>query len=49
MVDDVVKAAVERNVAVWKEVLGVIDKNAKDRCVEFCKEENKRLKAIYTR
>ena len=37
-----VKAAVERKEAAWKEVLGAKDEAAKDRCMETYKEDIER-------
>ena len=42
-----VKAAVEREEAVWKEMLGASDEDAKERCMEAYKKE--RLKGVYIR
>ena len=42
--NDQVKAAVKRKEDAWKEVLGVKDKDARERCFEIYKEENKKVK-----
>ena len=44
-----VKIAVERKEAAWKEVLGARDAAAKDRCIEVYKEEKRRLKGVFIR
>ena len=45
-----VKAEVKRRKTAWKEILGVRDEVAKERCVEAYKEEKKKVKGcIYQR
>ena len=41
---DHVKAVVKRKEAAWKEVLGAIDKDVRERCLEVYKEEKKKVK-----
>ena len=47
--NDEVKAAVKRNEATWKEVLGSRDKDAKERCLEVYKEEKRNVKRCICR
>ena len=42
--NDVVKAAVERKEARWKEVLGARNEAANYRCMEVYKEEKRKVK-----
>ena len=49
-VDDVVKVAVERKWCAWKNVLGVKDEAANEKCMEVYKEEKRKVKGcIYKR
>ena len=42
-----VKDAVERKEATWREVLGARDEVAKDGCIGVYKEEKKKLRGLY--
>ena len=44
--NDKVKAAVNRNEAAWKVVLGARDEEAKERCMEDKIDERERLKGV---
>ena len=45
-----VKAEVKRRKTAWKEILGVRDEVARERCMEAYKEEKKKVKGcIYQR
>ena len=39
---DEIKAAVRRKEAAWKEVLATSDEEAKERCMEVYREENRK-------
>ena len=39
-----VKGVVKRKKAAWKEVLGAREEDAKERCMEAYKEENRKVK-----
>ena len=39
-----VKGVVKRKEAAWKEVLGAREEDAKERCMEAYKEENRKVK-----
>ena len=41
--NDKIKAAVRRKKAAWK-VLAASDKEAKERCMEVCREEKRKVK-----
>ena len=47
--NDMVKAAVKRMETVWKEVLGVRDEVAKNRCMEVYKRKIEKLKGVFVR
>ena len=42
--NDKVKAAVRRKEAAWEEVLAARDEEAKERCMEACREEKSKKK-----
>ena len=45
--NDEVKAVERRKKAVWKEVLGVRDEEAKERCMEDYREKKDKLEGVY--
>ena len=48
--NDQVKAVVKRREDAWKELLGAIDEDAGERCLEVSKEEKRKVKrCIYQR
>ena len=46
---DQVKAMVKRKEDTWKEVLGVRNKDARERCLEVYKEENINIKCAFVK